>query len=279
MVYNGRTIEELAGLGYGEEARQFAREHSLLSKAQLEKDGWDLKAIDFILAHSGKSAEQLEAEGFDEQARRIVERYNVHTHAMTELRRQIAHANAIREERGDERREFEEDLTQHELEQRLRTILRKTGFDRETLVYFAGPAAQATPLHLEQDGVTVSAMGLEIPNQPVSTLPEAYRDPWQLEEEGVVTQANRASRRLWLGLKYYDSSPVLRKARMLSKPTKRIWLNSAELGKIVRGGNAGEIRGMNQVGEVVAVSTDKGVMEARECVERRIGGMVLCRIW
>ena len=66
---------------------------------------------------------------------------------------------------------------------------------------------------------------------------------------------------------------------MLSKPTKRIWLNSHELGKVVRGGQAGEIRGMNQIGEIMAVSTDRGVLEARECVERKVGGMVLCRIW
>jgi ribosomal protein S8 len=26
------------------------------------------------------------------------------------------------------------------------------------------------------------------------------------------------------------------------------------------------------------VSTDKGIMESRECVERKIGGMILCRV-
>lgn len=100
-----------------------------------------------------------------------------------------------------------------------------------------------------------------------------------LEEVEKVTQENRASRRLWLGMKYWDGEPVLKKMRMLSKPTKRIWLNSQELGQIVRGRDAQFVRGMRGVGECIFVSTDQGIMEARECVERKIGGMVLCRVW
>ena len=100
-----------------------------------------------------------------------------------------------------------------------------------------------------------------------------------METEGIVTRGNRASRRLWLGLKYYESSPVLSKAKMISKPTKRIWLNSRDLGRVVRGSQAGEVKALTRVGEIMAVSTDKGIMEARECVERKIGGMPLCRVW
>src|SRR5271156_1907551 len=39
-----------------------------------------------------------------------------------------------------------------------------------------------------------------------------------------VTQENVASRRLWLGLKYWNSEPVLAKMEMVSKPTRRIWM-------------------------------------------------------
>lgn len=80
-------------------------------------------------------------------------------------------------------------------------------------------------------------------------------------------------------MKYWDGEPVLKKMNMLSKPTKRIWLNSQELGQIVRGRDAQFVRGMRGVGECIFVSTDRGIMEARECVERKIGGMVLCRVW
>ena len=39
------------------------------------------------------------------------------------------------------------------------------------------------------------------------------------------------------------------------------------------------MEGLRRPGECIYVSTDKGVMEARECVERRIGGMLLCRVF
>jgi ribosomal protein S8 len=110
------------------------------------------------------------------------------------------------------------------------------------------------------------------PHTPSSTKPITQ----EVEE---VTQQNRASRRLWLGMKYWDGEPVLRKMTLLSKPTKRIWLSSNELGEIVRGKDCKFIRGLRQVGECIFVSTDKGIMEARECVERKIGGQVLCRVW
>lgn len=149
----------------------------------------------------------------------------------------------------------------------------------EVDVQWASLYATRTPRQLQEEGVPVEAMGLTIENQPLTLTPEEYADPDDLDTEGVVTQANRASRRLWLGLKYWDGMPVLSKAQMISKPTKRIWLNSKELGIVVRGGRAGEVKGMTRVGEMIAVSTDRGVLEARECVERKIGGQALCRVW
>lgn len=72
---------------------------------------------------------------------------------------------------------------------------------------------------------------------------------------------------------------------MVSKPTKRIWVGHEELGRIIRGRNTrarkmggGEVRGVTGVGECLFVSTDRGVLEARECVERKVGGMLLCRV-
>lgn len=152
------------------------------------------------------------------------------------------------------------------------------GYSRDD-VQWASQFAHMTPLQLQEEGVPVEAMGLTVENQPLTLPALESTDPDDLDTEGVVTQANRASRRLWLGLKYWEGSPVLRKARMVSKPTKRIWLDTKELGKVIRGNQAGEVKGMTQIGEVVAVSTDRGVMEARECVDRKIGGMVLCRVW
>jgi len=80
-------------------------------------------------------------------------------------------------------------------------------------------------------------------------------------------------------MKYWDGEPVLKKMSMLSKPTKRIWLSSDEIGRVVRGRNAGEVKPLTRIGECMFVSTDRGIMEARECAERKVGGMVLCRVW
>lgn len=90
---------------------------------------------------------------------------------------------------------------------------------------------------------------------------------------------NPAARRLWLGLKYYNNQPVLSKMRMVSKPTKRIWLNKEDIGRITRGREAGYVRGLSRPGECLFVTTDAGVMESRECVDRMIGGMMLCRVY
>ncbi|KAI9845191.1 MAG: hypothetical protein M1838_001852 [Thelocarpon superellum] len=99
-----------------------------------------------------------------------------------------------------------------------------------------------------------------------------------LEPPERVTQANIASRRLWLGLKYYNNEPVLSKMNMVSKPTKRVWMDVEGLGKLVRGKDANYVRGLRQPGECLYVTTDRGIMEARECVERQVGGMLLCRV-
>lgn len=93
-----------------------------------------------------------------------------------------------------------------------------------------------------------------------------------------VTQENIATRRLWLGLKYWNNEPVLSKMSMVSKPTKRVWMDVEGLGKLVKGRDANYVRGLTKPGECLFVSTDRGVMESRECVERKVGGMLLCRV-
>ncbi|KAK0344389.1 p-nitrophenyl phosphatase [Friedmanniomyces endolithicus] len=227
MVYRRKTEAYLREEGFGEEAVEFALEHRQLGKEQLEQDGWDKRAIDFLLKHGQKPHAQLEEEGFDSAARTILQDHDVPS-AISTLRTQLAEELEI----------DENDVSKEQLEPRLRAHLRREGFPRETLAYFAGPTASlATPRHLERDGIALTAMGLTVPSQPFTTLPPASRDPDALESESEVTRANRASRRLWLGLKYWDGSPVLSKARMVSKPTKRYWLDAWDLGKVVRGGS------------------------------------------
>jgi ribosomal protein S8 len=93
-----------------------------------------------------------------------------------------------------------------------------------------------------------------------------------------VTRTNVASRRLWLGMKYWNSEPVLEKMSLISKPTRRIWMDTEGLKKLILGRDSGYVKGMTRPGECVYVSTDRGIFEARECVERKIGGQLLCRV-
>lgn len=147
------------------------------------------------------------------------------------------------------------------------------GFARED-VDWARQKSHLSSQQLLDGAVDVEAMGLTFDNQQLDLAARTMES-----DEGVITRSNRASRRLWLGLKYWNGEPVLRKARMISKPTKRIWLNRHDLTKIVRGAQAGEVKGLTQIGEVMAVSTDRGIMDIRECVERQIGGQPLARFW
>src|SRR5215469_9930667 len=64
------------------------------------------------------------------------------------------------------------------------------------------------------------------------------------EQDGVVIRhdllpVSPGKRRIWLGLKYYDSLPVLSEMKLISKPTRRIWMKSEDIAKIVRGRRAG----------------------------------------
>ncbi|KAF7918617.1 hypothetical protein BELL_0402g00020 [Botrytis elliptica] len=93
-----------------------------------------------------------------------------------------------------------------------------------------------------------------------------------------VTQRNISTRRLWLGMKYWNNEPVLSEMSMISKPTKRIWMDVEGLSKIVRGQDANFVQGLRRPGECIYISTSSGILEARECVERRVGGMLLCRV-
>ncbi|KAH0610314.1 uncharacterized protein H6S33_011841 [Morchella sextelata] len=93
-----------------------------------------------------------------------------------------------------------------------------------------------------------------------------------------ITQENVATRRLWLGMKYYDNEPVLSKMRLVSKPTKRVWVGVNGL-KMLTSGKEHEYVKPLQPGECMFLLNDKGgLLEAREAVDRQIGGQLLLRV-
>ncbi|KAG6012187.1 hypothetical protein E4U43_007908 [Claviceps pusilla] len=95
-----------------------------------------------------------------------------------------------------------------------------------------------------------------------------------------VTTANVAKMRIWIGLKYWNGKPVLSKAQVISKPSRLMTANLQELGRLTRGFPAklkgGVVPGLN-LGECMFVATSRGVLEAREALSRKVGGLIVCR--
>ncbi|GAO16720.1 hypothetical protein UVI_02002660 [Ustilaginoidea virens] len=96
-----------------------------------------------------------------------------------------------------------------------------------------------------------------------------------------VTSANVSRMRIWLGMKYWNGKPVLSKAHLISKPSRLMTANIDELGRLTRGFPAnlkgGVVPGLN-LGECMFVATSRGVLEAREALARKVGGLLICRV-
>lgn len=130
-------------------------------------------------------------------------------------------------------------------------------------------------------------MAKQLANEPWAAypVPATPHNPSQTLLKGqeiihdVQVPQNPARRRLWLGLKYWNNEPVLKKMKLISKPTRRIWLTSEDLNKITRTRESSYVKGLSHTGETMFLTTDRGILEARECVERKLGGMALCRVY
>jgi small subunit ribosomal protein S8 len=94
-----------------------------------------------------------------------------------------------------------------------------------------------------------------------------------------TTHADAATRRIWLGLKYWNNEPVLRKMTTLHKPKRPITLKAEELHRIVRGfpSKNGLVKGL-RLGESIFLMTDRGLLEGHEALEKNLGGLVLCKV-
>ncbi|KAJ1759332.1 hypothetical protein LPJ77_003194 [Coemansia sp. RSA 2523] len=91
-----------------------------------------------------------------------------------------------------------------------------------------------------------------------------------------TTNLNVAERRLWLSLKYYQDSPVLRKMRCISKPSRKINCDANQFRTLAAGQAWSIVKGVNP-GEIIIVSTTRGVMEIQDAVRHGIGGNLLAR--
>lgn len=76
---------------------------------------------------------------------------------------------------------------------------------------------------------------------------------------------------------------MISKMRLVSKPTRKINVRLKDLANLVQGKDTLTddriiVKGIRQVGECMFVRTERGILEAREAVRRRCGGMALCRV-
>ncbi|KAJ2979944.1 hypothetical protein NUW58_g7075 [Xylaria curta] len=95
-------------------------------------------------------------------------------------------------------------------------------------------------------------------------------------EPEPLTTANVAHQRLWVGLKYNNNEPVLRTMSPITTPKRRVTANLRALERLVRGFDASYQKGLG-IGECMFVTTDRGTLEIREAVEKKVGGLLLCR--
>ncbi|KAK6069511.1 37S ribosomal protein S8, mitochondrial [Seiridium cupressi] len=128
-------------------------------------------------------------------------------------------------------------------------------------------------LSLQRTGfLSFVTRGGAIPPDP-STL--STYEPEPLNTSTVARQ------RLWVGLKYSNNEPVMKSLKVISRPTRPVTAKLEHLERLARGWDAGPTRLIQQglnLGECMYVSTPRGVMEVREAVERKMGGVLLCRV-
>jgi len=93
------------------------------------------------------------------------------------------------------------------------------------------------------------------------------------------SQAPIAQQRIWADLKYRDDRPVLNAMELVSMPSKRIFMDLAEIRMICSGRRAQTIKplGMGEIAVVRTKSKEHEWLEAREALQLKLGGEVICR--
>ena len=96
-----------------------------------------------------------------------------------------------------------------------------------------------------------------------------------LKEAGYVSEIERKKKKakkseheyIQLTLKYQDGQGVLNGLKIISRPSRRIYVKAKEI-KPVRSGHG-----------LAVVSTSKGIMNSKEARKFNLGGEMICEIW
>jgi ribosomal protein S8 len=92
-------------------------------------------------------------------------------------------------------------------------------------------------------------------------------------------KAGEAQRRIWADLKYRDEKPVLNNMELVSKPSKKIHVDLTELRLLCSGRRAQTIKplGMGEIAVVRTKDREHEWLEAREALQLKLSGEVICR--
>lgn len=91
-----------------------------------------------------------------------------------------------------------------------------------------------------------------------------------MRDNGYIESYEDASENKYffkVNLRYYNGKPVIREVRMLSNPSRRLYVGYRDIKPY-----------KNNMG-VVIISTSKGIMTSTEAKKLRVGGMLVCAIW
>ncbi|GJE86754.1 37S ribosomal protein S8, mitochondrial [Phanerochaete sordida] len=93
--------------------------------------------------------------------------------------------------------------------------------------------------------------------------------------------ASDAQRRIWAELKYREDRPVLSAMELVSKPSRKIYMDRKEILLLATGRRVQRQKPL-RLGEIAVVRTDDREhewLEAREALQLRLNGEVICRAW
>lgn len=96
-----------------------------------------------------------------------------------------------------------------------------------------------------------------------------------LKSAGFVSEVERKKKKikkteheqLVLTLKYQDGSGSLQGVKIISRPSRRMYIKASAI-RPVRSGHG-----------LAIISTSRGIMDSREARKQKLGGEILCEIW
>ena len=117
------------------------------------------------------------------------------------------------------------------------------------------------------------AVGHSEVSVPASKMKSAMAEI--LKQAGFIGEIERKKKKshkseheyLVLKLKYQDGQGALSGMRMISKPSRRMYINAKE-SKPVRSGYG-----------LAIISTPNGILNSKEAVKQNVGGEIICEVW